>query len=342
MENHPIPQQISSYQFRLVGDMTLKQFFQLAGGLLVSLLFYASPLPGFVKWPLIIFFALLGVALAFLPFEERPLSRWIIEFFRAIYSPTIFSWQRTTSTPIFFQEEGVPTPVPMGKIIAPGGEAALQKYLTVTPEERGSILSKLEQEENSFLSKLSSLFTSTFAPAPAPTSTSAAPIFTPQKGAFTIPTNVPTKIVVEEKPQPAPQVAKEVQFTPIAPVVTGDRVTGVAAQFSMEAAPPNPPTTPNIIVGQVLGANGKIIEGAIMEIRDIAGRPVRALKTNKLGHFMIVTPLMNGQYEIITEKEGLIFEPITFEAKGEISPPIAIKGRSQTKVVVEEKPTNVN
>ncbi|KKR52786.1 MAG: hypothetical protein UT88_C0021G0001, partial [Candidatus Woesebacteria bacterium GW2011_GWD2_40_19] len=38
MEQHPIPQNISSYQFRLVGDMTLKQFFQLAGGFLVGLI----------------------------------------------------------------------------------------------------------------------------------------------------------------------------------------------------------------------------------------------------------------------------------------------------------------
>jgi hypothetical protein len=320
MENHPIPQQISSYQFRLVGDMTLKQFFQLAGGLLVSLLFYASPLPGIIKWPLIIFFALLGVALAFLPFEERPLSRWIIEFFRAIYSPTLFSWQKTSVQPIFFQEEGVPTTVPMGKIIAPGGEAALQKYLTVIPEEKQGILSKLEEEETSFLSKLTGLFGATFA----------------------VPTNLPSKIVVEEKLQSTPPVAKEVQFTPIAPVVTGDHVSGVAAQFSVEAAPPGPPTIPNVIVGQVMDSNGKIVEGAIMEIKDIAGRPVRALKTNKLGHFMIVTPLMNGQYEIITEKEGLIFEPITFEAKGEIIPPIAIKGKSMVKTVVEEKPLTSN
>ena len=56
-QQHPIPQQISSYQFRLVGDMTLKQFFQLAGGALVSLLFYASPLHPLIKWPFIIFFA---------------------------------------------------------------------------------------------------------------------------------------------------------------------------------------------------------------------------------------------------------------------------------------------
>ncbi len=121
-QQHPIPQQISSYQFRLVGDMTLKQFFQIAGGALISLLFYASNLPGLIKWPLVIFFALLGVALAFLPFEERPLQQWIIVFFKSVYSPTLYSWKKTEKPEIFFQEEAV---VPQERIVAPHGEKAL-------------------------------------------------------------------------------------------------------------------------------------------------------------------------------------------------------------------------
>src|SRR4030042_1225030 len=75
MEQHPIPQNISSYQFRLVGDMTLKQFFQLAGGIVVGLIFYSSPLLPIIKWPFTIGSALLGVLLAFVPLEERPLVK---------------------------------------------------------------------------------------------------------------------------------------------------------------------------------------------------------------------------------------------------------------------------
>jgi hypothetical protein len=100
------------------------------------------------------------------------------------------------------------------------------------------------------------------------------------------------------------------------------------AQFSVEAAPPMPPSQPNTVVGQVMDSKGKIVEGAILEIKDIAGRPVRAVKTNKLGHFLIVTPLSDGTYEIETEKEGLNFEPIKFEAGGSIIPPIAIRAQN--------------
>mgnify|MGYP002364016903 FL=1 len=102
MEQHPIPQQISSYQFKLVGDMTLKQFFQLAGGVIVSLIFYSTPLHPLIKWPFILFSAGLGAALAFLPFEERPLERWIFAFFRSIYSPTLYFWKKTEKPPVFY------------------------------------------------------------------------------------------------------------------------------------------------------------------------------------------------------------------------------------------------
>ena len=95
MIEHPIPQNISSYQFHLVGDMTLKQFLELAGGVLLAWLIWSAALPAIIKWPLSIFAAISGFAMAFLPVEERPLDQWIIAFFTAIYRPTLFSWKKT-------------------------------------------------------------------------------------------------------------------------------------------------------------------------------------------------------------------------------------------------------
>lgn len=334
MEQHPIPQQISSYQFRLVGDMTLKQFFQLAGGALFSLLFYASPLHPLIKWPFIIFFALLGVALAFLPFQERPLEKWIIAFFRSIYSPTLFSWQKSQTPYIFFQPEAAPTG------IAPAPEKSAG-YVPIT-SPTGTVFSKLENAEKTFLSSVAQLFggggtTAPFAP---PASVPAAP-----KGPLEVPLSAPTsiaipgmapRVVVEEKPL-APPTAPEIKTSTVTQTVVGQSLSGRAAQYAVEAAPPNPPTVANTVVGQIFDKEGKIINGAILEIRDSAGRPVRALKSNMLGHFIIVTPLQNGTYEIITEKEGFAFEPVTFEAKGEVIPPIALKAKgSQMNVATEE------
>lgn len=92
MDQHPVPQNISSYEFRLVGDMTLKQFFQLAGGVIGGVIIYRLPLPFFLKYPLAGLSILLGVMLAFVPVSGRPFSQWIVAFIRAVYSPTEYQW----------------------------------------------------------------------------------------------------------------------------------------------------------------------------------------------------------------------------------------------------------
>lgn len=334
MEQHAIPQQISSYQFRLVGDMTLKQFFQLAGGCLVSLLFYASALPAIIKWPLIIFFALLGVALAFLPFEERPLEKWIIAFFKSIYTPTIFAWAKSAAPERYFQDEDIPQQ-----------QLPQQTAGYVQPTGTGTLFGKLELAENNFLSSISQLFAM---PGAAKVEATAQTIEQP-KGQFGVPQSTPTqvimngfgpKILVEERNIPTQTLPVVTQTSTVAPSATYQTSQGaMPAQFSMQASPPTPPSQPNTIVGQIFDNQGKILNGAILEIRDSAGRPVRALRSNMLGHFMVVTPLMNGRYEIITEKDGFIFDPVTFDAMGNLIPPILIRAKSAEKILtVEEVP----
>ena len=108
-----------------------------------------------------------------------------------------------------------------------------------------------------------------------------------------------------------------------------DRAAGVVA--IKPSGVPYDQLTPGKIV--LIDLDGKIVEGAILEIKDPQGRPARALKTNMLGHFMIVTPLLDGRYEILAEKEGLVFEPVTFSAKGAIIPPISIWAKSREETL---------
>jgi hypothetical protein len=305
--------------------MTLKQFFQLAGGLLVALIFYSSPLIGIVKWPFVIVSAILGAAMAFVPLEERPLERWIIAFFRAIYSPTEFLWKKTTKSVKFFQDETVGAPP-----TAPSTEQedALKAYLA-KPGQSASPLISLELAEQGFMATLSGIFAGF--KSQAPTVASSPPEV---KKEIKIPAAVPIKViqqgvphlVVEEKEKPAPSASVTAQN--VAPIMAGEEIVSTKqAIFSVDAAPPNPPTTPNVVVGQVVDEGRKIVEGAIMEIRDESGRPVRALRSNKVGHFIIVTPLDSGRYEIATEKDGYQFSPVSFEATGMLIPPILVEGR---------------
>ncbi len=348
MEQHPVPQQISSYQFHLVGDMTLKQFLQLAGGVVVGIVFYATGLPSIIKWPLILISVAIGAAMAFIPFEERPLEQWFVAFFRSIYSPTVFVWSHQAGTAKIFQDEMV------------GGEVMEAK----STGPKIPFLSNLEDSENRFLSKISSFFAPSPASTPAPqVQTQQAYVPVPQVQSVA-PTSqpafqtspfggVPTegtqafrpagdlggmqqmkpKLVIEEKvttPGITPDIAPLRQTITTQPSMDVPR-----ADFSTQAAPVAPPTIPNTIVGQVIDPDGKIVEGAILEIRDTLGRPVRALKTNKAGHFLIVTPLMEGRYELITEKDGLLFDSMAFEAQGTIISPIAVKAKGR-QVETEE------
>ncbi len=102
MREHPIPQDITNYKFHIIGNMTIKQFAEIFGGVLMAILLNATNLIGIVKIPLMIFFVFLGVALAFVPIEERPMDHWLITFFKILYKPTKFFWKREAKIPEAF------------------------------------------------------------------------------------------------------------------------------------------------------------------------------------------------------------------------------------------------
>lgn len=79
--------------------MTLKQFGELALGVIVAVIVYATNLPIILKWPLIALFGLMGVVAAFVPIAERPLDHWLLAFFRALYKPTLFFWKKSPNIP---------------------------------------------------------------------------------------------------------------------------------------------------------------------------------------------------------------------------------------------------
>jgi hypothetical protein len=94
MENHPIPQDVTGFQFKLIGNMTVKQFAYLAGGGVVAVLFYYLPVFVLLKFIIMIFGGGLGAALAFLPVEGRPLDLMITNFIRDLFAPTQYLYQK--------------------------------------------------------------------------------------------------------------------------------------------------------------------------------------------------------------------------------------------------------
>ncbi len=135
MREHPIPQDITGYKFHIIGSMTLKQFLEIAIGVIVGGIIYASNLPGAVKFPLILVAVGLGAMAAFLPIEERPLDHWITVFIRSMYKPTQFFWKREPHIPeIFSFTPNLNTTVQEDEVnLGPVKKERIREYMTSVP-----------------------------------------------------------------------------------------------------------------------------------------------------------------------------------------------------------------
>lgn len=100
MEQHPVPRNISGFQFHLIGDMTLRQFIYLAGGVSIAFIINkALPFPPIINFSISGAVGLTGFAFAFLPIQERPLDKWLISFIKSVLSPTQYLWQKECLPP---------------------------------------------------------------------------------------------------------------------------------------------------------------------------------------------------------------------------------------------------
>ncbi|MEK7559027.1 MAG: PrgI family protein [Patescibacteria group bacterium] len=153
MENHPIPQDITGFQFKLIGDMTIKQFAYLAAGIILGWITYILPIFIIIKIPILVTFVGLGVAAAFLPIEGRPFDVMIGNYFKALLSPTQYIYQKIGGH-IWFPD----TPIQNQKAaqsIAPSDNAEssrkLKEFLKSLPQKPKN---KLDEKEMNFLNSL--------------------------------------------------------------------------------------------------------------------------------------------------------------------------------------------
>lgn len=101
MDQHPIPRQITTFEFKLIGFMTVKQFIYLVVFLpLGFVVFKFFPLP-LLNILLGVAVAGLGLAFAFLPINERPLDVWIRNLVKRLTSPTQYMYHKDNQ-PLYF------------------------------------------------------------------------------------------------------------------------------------------------------------------------------------------------------------------------------------------------
>lgn len=125
MQEHPVPQNVTQFEFKLVGDMTIKQFGYVGGGLGIAYLIFTSMAVNapFLAYPLMVISALTGVALAFLPYQDRMMDHWIKAYFQAVFAPTYGKYY--------------------SKILKPD-EEAFKKRLKLYTHETATLVDKVE------------------------------------------------------------------------------------------------------------------------------------------------------------------------------------------------------
>lgn len=309
MEQHAIPQQISSYEFKLVGDMTLKQFLKAAVGIIIAIIINSTKLIVVFKWPLMLLFGGLGVALAFLPFEDRPLETWITSFIKSIYSPTIFIYKKQNDngwlkSPYLEEEEEIDQKIVENKNL----------FVSVKKQEtEGTIKIKRMSGVGGLINKIQTVTEEKIKKETYSPIVIDEVVLKPEEKELTKPKNDVADVEeIETQRQTVDLNLKKDKLE-----ATGKAVFGTIPM-------PNRPDVANLIVGMATSSEGKIIDGVIIEIQDEHGIPTRVIKTNSLGQFKISTPLASGRYLIIAEKEGYNFDRVNVDLIGEIIDPIKI------------------
>lgn len=222
MEQHPIPRNISSFQFHLIGDMTVRQFGYLVSGFIIGFILYKTlPLPPLLSYPIIGAVVLSGFAFAFLPIQERPLDKWIVAFIKSILSPTQYLWQKVEDMPDILayaynaQKKVLPQNHQEAHIDA---KKKLENYLQSIPVQPHQ---QINTREKRYVDQTMQLFATTAGPIPA----GFQPV-TPQPAII-----LPPKLTATFQPQIKPVIS----VAPLKPPVA-----------SLKQAPPPPPAQTSV------------------------------------------------------------------------------------------------
>jgi hypothetical protein len=155
MQQHPVPQNISSFEFKLIGFLTIKQFSYLAVAGVFSFMFFIAPINFLLRLIIILPFAGIGIALAFVSISGLPFDKWLVVFTKSIYSPSRRLWHKTPKEISFLSpwfSSYLKRPVALKPRVGAGDRSKLEAYLEkLRREKRSSHLDDFEERKLSSL-----------------------------------------------------------------------------------------------------------------------------------------------------------------------------------------------
>ncbi|MEN9328794.1 MAG: gwa2 protein [Candidatus Parcubacteria bacterium] len=291
MEQHPIPRQITTFEFKLIGFMTLHQFLYLLAFIPPAFIVYKLfPIPILNVILALLIFGI-GAVMAFIPYQDRPLDQWIKNLWKRLNSPTQYTYHK--HNPPFYLIQNLYFVTDPHKVLAHiESREKLAAYLATTQKQEA--VDHRKKTMQSLLRKPSSQLATAVQPK------MAHPVV-----------------------QVAAQAAAARQTTPAAPPVTRAPYVPQMAGTSVmpppqpAAPPPNTPTIPPpvmtstkhpFIIGTIKNNKKIPVPGILVYIKDSKGSSLRLLKTNPHGMFASFNPLATGDYTLeVKDPNGSYF-----------------------------------
>lgn len=154
MEQHPIPRQITTFEFKLIGFLTIKQFIYLVIAIPLGWIVYAIfPVP-FLNILLGLAVISGGVAFAFLPINDRPMEVWVRNLIKRLSTPTQYFFKKQNPG-IYFLKDLVFASDPHRVMSHIDSQQKLSKYMSgKTPVDNSN---RKQEISNLFTDPFSSL-----------------------------------------------------------------------------------------------------------------------------------------------------------------------------------------
>lgn len=275
MDQHPIPQDVTGFQFKLIGSMTVKQFGFVAVGVVSAFVTFYLPIQGvfgfLIKLICIPTLGLSGFIIAFLPIEGRPVDVMATNFAKALLRPNQYVYHKkgrelSFSTLVLKPVQTAPVAAEQQKETKPDvtkqvsheKEERLQQFLLHSQHEPKN---ELDTREMAFLERLTGTYAAPKVTAPAaaaPVHASAVKALTPiQPQIQTVPHTAP---VASQPSQPAssPVPAQQKDETPESLGQKEAQLTQQLEQAKQEETQSQAPTAHTVAHQKVLDLDTQI------------------------------------------------------------------------------------
>lgn len=150
---HPVPQNVMDVEFKIVGDMSIRQFMYLVAGSLIAYIIYKSGMASFWRWAMMFLVGGISASVAFLPIEGRGMDIWLANFIRSMFKPAQRVWTKSEVIPSYFLSDYSNAIEAAYTITQAKNKNKLTDYLSQIDNDND-----LEDSQQSRLSEISSVF----------------------------------------------------------------------------------------------------------------------------------------------------------------------------------------